>query len=371
MRKPIATSALLTIGWSAACLAVGFGTLAAQGAPQSGAPLVVGIKEAAPFVMRDGSGGWTGISIDLARAVALSLGRPIQFRELPDLAALLAAVQQGQVDMGSAAITVTAAREDVLDFSQPYYQTGLSIAVPAAGGSAWLRVARQFLSLRFLRIVVVWGAVLLLVGLLVWLFERRANADFDGGSPVRGVANGFWFSAVTMTTVGYGDKSPRTVGGRVVSFLWMFASLIVISSFTAAIASTLTVGGLSGAVQGPGDLHGVRVGTVSASTSASYLQDQRIGAQLYPRIEDALAALAHGQLDAVVYDAPILQYLVNVQRDSLTSRLRVLNGVFDHQSYGLALPDGSPLREDVDRAVLRETESDAWKAILFRFLGTV
>jgi len=59
-----------------------------------------------------------------------------------------------------------------------------------------------------------------------------------------------------MTTVGYGDKAPVTLAGRVVGLLWMPASIILISGFTAAIASALTVGQLDHSISGLDDLYG-------------------------------------------------------------------------------------------------------------------
>ncbi|MGO2102628.1 MAG: ion channel [Psychroflexus halocasei] len=44
-----------------------------------------------------------------------------------------------------------------------------------------------------------------------------------------------------MTTVGYGDKSPLSLGGRIVGLIWMFMAVIILSSLTAGIASALTV----------------------------------------------------------------------------------------------------------------------------------
>jgi hypothetical protein len=70
---------------------------------------------------------------------------------------------------------------------------------------------------------------------MVWLFERKLNPAHFGGNTLQGIGSGFWFSAVTMTTVGYGDKHPKTTGGRIVSLIWMFTAVILVSLFTATI----------------------------------------------------------------------------------------------------------------------------------------
>jgi hypothetical protein len=96
--------------------------------------------------------------------------------------------------------------------------------------------------------------LLLALGTLMWWFERKRNQEQFGGGTEAGIGSSFWWSAVTMTTVGYGDKAPITFGGRVVAFLWMLIAIIIVSVFTATITSTLTVAHLDVPVKGPQDL---------------------------------------------------------------------------------------------------------------------
>ena len=77
-----------------------------------------------------------------------------------------------------------------------------------------------------------------------------------------------------MTTVGYGDKAPVTVMGRLIGLIWMFAAIIIISSFTAAIAASLTVSELGSDVENPNDLPNVRVGSYRGCYSRCMAQRQ-------------------------------------------------------------------------------------------------
>ena len=103
------------------------------------------------------------------------MGLRYRFEELPTVQALVDAVAAGRVDAGVAAITVTAARKRVIDFTQPFYATGLGVAVPSEGVTAWLPVLRTFLSFSFLQAVLALLGIALAVGVLIWLFERRHN----------------------------------------------------------------------------------------------------------------------------------------------------------------------------------------------------
>jgi len=200
----------------------------------------------------------------------------------------------------------------------------------------------------------------------VWLFERRRNADEFGGRALDGIASGFWWSAVTMTTVGYGDKSPRTFGGRLVGLLWMFAGIIMISTFTASITSSLTLTQLQTRVQGPDDLPNVRVGTLQGSAPASVLENRGVSYRGYDSLGAALEALNGGALDVVVYDAPILLYRA---KEQFQGEIVVLPRTFEAQAYAIMLPSGSALREPVNRSLLRQLRSPQWQSILQRYLG--
>ena len=332
-------------------------------APRS--PLIVGTKEAPPFSMKGVDGKWTGISIELWQDLAAKLNLSYKFQEM-DLEQLLSGVQSNSLDAAVAAITVTSDRERVLDFTHPFYTTGLGIAVSAPSGSAWIGVVRRLLSRQFLAIVGLLAVVLMGVGLLMWLLERRRNQEHFGGSVAEGIGSGFWWSAVTMTTVGYGDKAPRTLMGRIVGLIWMFTAIIIVSSFTAAITSALTVGQLGSAIRGPGDLPGVRVATVAGTTGEQFLNGRSINHQSFPDASSALQALAGGQTDALVYDAPILQYLA---KEEFPGTITVLPNTFVRQDYAIVVPQGSPLREQLNRLLESEIRSPRWQEIVFHYLG--
>ena len=148
----------------------------------------------------------------------------------------------------------------------------------------------------------------------------------------------------------------------------MFTALVVVATLTGAIASALTVSRLESAVQGPGDLPKVRVGTVSQSTSEAYLQDHHEPFRTYPTAVEGLRALAEGDADAFVYDAPLLRHIVAAQ---YSGKLTVLPVTFGRQDYAFALPTGSALREPINRILLKRISQSDWQDVLYRYLGKV
>jgi polar amino acid transport system substrate-binding protein len=330
-----------------------------------GATLRVGVKAAPPFVIREVDGSWSGIAIELWMEVARELGRPYVLEER-ELDALLEGVERGELDAAIGALTVTPAREARLDFTHAFHSSGLGIAVPVRAGAPLSETFGRIFSAAFLQALGALGLVLLAAGALMWLCERRRNPEQFGGSAIRGLGEGFWWSAVTMTTVGYGDRAPQTPAGRAVALVWMFASVITISGFTAAIASTLTIGGLASGIRGPQDLGAFSVAGIENTTGAAYLARREIQGRSFPDTESALAALSRGEIDAVVHDAPILRYWV---RERQSGELGVLPQVFEPQQYSIALPPGSPLREPATRAVLTAVSRDRWERTLRQYLG--
>src|SRR5580698_6609768 len=160
-------SAALVLGCFAMLVAAA-GAAADTTAP-SGRELVVGTRVAPPFSMKNKDGAWVGISIDLWRHVADRLHLRYRIEERGSVQDLVDAVASGQVDVAVAALTVTAARRSVMDFSQPFFETGLGVAVPSSGITAWLPVLHTFASFRFLQAVLTLLSIALLVGALIWL----------------------------------------------------------------------------------------------------------------------------------------------------------------------------------------------------------
>ncbi len=83
-------------------------------------------------------------------------------------------------------------------------------------------------------------------------------------------------------------------------------------------------------------------------------------------MEDAFDALLKGEVEAVVYDAPNLLYYANGEGKG---KVTVVGNIFEPQDYGLALPQGSPLREKITRAILKLIESDELESIKVKWFG--
>lgn len=326
---------------------------------QAQSTVTVVIKEAPPFVVKSESesGEWGGPAVNLWEQAASSLGLEFVYEE-KTLKQMLDAVAAGEADAAVGALSVTAAREERFDFTHPFHNTGFGIATREVESGGWLAIIGLLFSKAFLAAAGALLLVLFLTGAAVAFVERRKNPEQFGGSWLQGLGSGFWWSAVTMTTVGYGDKAPVTLAGRVLALVWMFAAVITVSGFTAGIASSLTLEQLT-AVDGAEDLAFVRVGTVEGSSSEEFLRGERIAPRTYSELGNALEALSIGTLDAVVYDLPLLAH--QLERNPDWHAVSVLPGNISSQQYAFAVPAGSPLREQLNRFIPEFTSTSAWR----------
>jgi polar amino acid transport system substrate-binding protein len=326
---------------------------------------VVATKEAPPFSYKHEDGQWSGISIELWQRIADRLDLPpAEFREM-GLEAMLEALQKGEAAVAIAAISVTPEREKRVDFSHPYFYSGLGVAVSATRrGGHLAAIADELLTVRTLAVLAGVVSVLVLIGLVFWLLERGRSAPFKVLDKREGIGLGLWWSTIIL--LGNKGVVPSSALARMLAAGLMIASLLMVSAFVGAIASWFTVSQLERDVRQPEDLRMLRVATVKDTTSETTLREMRIAYRAEPDLDGAIQRVLTDRADALVYDAPVLRYLVNKEYQD---RLRVLALRFHPQDYAIALPQGSTLREPVNRALLRLRGEPWWDELQFRYLG--
>lgn len=330
----------------------------------TGRHYVVATNEMPPFSMKDERGEWYGPTIELWKEVAYQLGHTYEFKELPH-SELMAQVKSGEVDVGLSAITITADREKDYDFTHPYYSSPSGIAT--VSGSMFSAVVSNLISFKFLRAFISFLIIVGFIATVIWWFERD-NDNFGRG--LKGWLNAYWFSHVTATTVGFGDKAPKTSTGRIATAAWMYLSLILVSSFTATLAATATVNSVSEDVKSVGWLKGQMVAVVSGTASGDLLTEIGYESTGFKLPTQALNSIGKKMCDectpisAVLYDYPTLKYLTK-GRNNIT----ISKADFNIESYGLIFKNGNKLREEVNQEVIKFTTSSRWNKILNAYLN--
>lgn len=324
-------------------------------------PLRVSIMQGPPFVIKQDE-TFTGFSIQLWEVIAQEADLEYELFEVATVTEQLEAVQNGEADAAVSGISITAAREDLVDFSFPYFDSGLQILTRTTENSPLERTISALLSpdfLQFLLIVII--AIVIFAHLLWWLeWHNQSETRLYR----RGIGNALWWSAVTL--VGFDDKPPRTFAGRLMALVWMFAGIFIVANLTATLSAGATVRILLGAINDVSDLRMHRVATVEGTTSATFLTNNGIGYVAVASIDEAYDLLRDGQVEAVVYDAPVLHYFVSTANDS---RFQVVGQLFEPEKYGIALPPDSPYREIINQAILRVQERGSYAELYTRWFG--
>ena len=334
-----------------------------------GEALKVAARALPPFVIYENR-TYSGFEVELVRLVAAKLGRSADIYAVDTVAKQVDDIGRGVAHVGLGGVAITESREGIVDFSLPVLDSGLTILVlndsSRGVGDRIVAFLGAVASSDLPWLLVVFGVAVLVSAHLVWWLERRDNPDF--ASPYgRGIWDSFYWSVVTMSTVGYGDKVARGTKGRVLALVWIALGTLVFASFTAAIASSLAVTELRSEISGPSDLAGRRVATVTNSAGATYLPSIGVGPVLVDNIEDAYPMLSEGDVGAVVFDAPVLQF--HAAREG-AGEVATVGADFQRVQYGLMLSEGdTELQESIDLALLDLIESGVYQQLHDAWFG--
>lgn len=100
----------------------------ASGGNENTKPYKVGIDTTyPPFEFQEGD-EYKGIDVDLIRAIAKDQGFEIELEPM-DFSGIIPAMQAGELDIAIAGMSITEDRKKVVDFSEPYFEAGLSLVV--------------------------------------------------------------------------------------------------------------------------------------------------------------------------------------------------------------------------------------------------
>jgi len=332
------------------------------------APLRVAITGQEPFVQNQ-NGVWTGLAVSLWEEIAAQNQWAFEYHPYPSIEGAVTAVGKGEADVLVGNTTVTSARIKTVEFSQPYFRSGLQIMIPEARPHTFARLWENIADFGHLTVFWYILGIVLLVTILVTLFERKHNPDFPKTWPA-GLAEAFYYVISLTLTNKSAYKGFAGVLGRLMLVFWMVLGFLMVTYVTAAVTAAMTVEQLRTRINGPQDLYGRRVGAITDSAGAVFLKNRGITFKAYPNLEEAVAALipesGSPKIDCIVDDAPVLRaYDFNNPHAPITEVGPVFNGF----TYAYALPLGSPLRIELNASLTRLIENGIWLRVLQQYLG--
>ncbi|CAN6170490.1 unnamed protein product [Urochloa humidicola] len=349
--------------------------------PNNGRPLRIGVPYRTTyrqFVSRDPSGGPDGVSgycVDVFKAAVALLPYPVPVSFVlfgdgvknPSYSELVQRVADGHFDAAVGDISIVTNRTRVVDFTQPYVESGLVIVSPvkAKNSNEW-----AFLKPFTPGMWAITGAFFLFVGAVVWILEHRFNPEFRG-SPRKQMVTIFWFSFSTMFFA-HRENTVSTLG-RFVLLFWLFVVLIINSSYTASLTSILTVQQLSTGIQGLDSLlsSGDPIGYQVGSFARSYLTDElgvpaaRLRELAITDYADSLQrGPANGGVAAIVDELPYVELFL-----STNCQFRTVGQEFTKSGWGFAFQRDSPLAVDLSTAILTLSENGDLQRIHDKWLS--
>ena len=330
--------------------------------------LKVGFSGSAPFVIKSGD-HISGISLEIWRRVAEDNNLSYDLIPQATPKAGIEAVDEGSIDVLVGPISITSRRLAIagIDFTQPYFLSKEGILLPLKAPSLFSRI-QVFFGWAVISSVLVLISVLLVVGSLIWLAERRTNSEQFPRDWLPGISSGMWFALVTLTTVGYGDKAPITRTGRGITGAWMVISLIAVSSLTASLASAFTLflsGATEAAIDSPQQLSGRRVAVVEGTDGMELAENREMRVVPAPSLDSAVQLVLDRKADALIFDRHSLRYHLKQNPDLA---VRIAPFTLADETYGFVLGPNSKLRTRMGVSILKLQQSGEAEAITNKFL---
>lgn len=327
--------------------------------------LVVGYTEAPPFIYAS-EGKLDGLNYRIWEELMQSQDYTYKYTSF-HYVDLLQALEDGTVDVVITPLSLTAERGENFQFTTPYYAShgAVAVAIP----SAWQKFRSTFgglLNSNFLKGIFILILIIFIFGVLGWYFEWRHNTEhFRKG--IAGVWDGIWWSAVTLTTVGYGDKAPKTVWGKIAALLLMFGGLLFVSGLTAGIASNIAVNEVSSDYSALDHFKNHKVGTIANSQIHDYLKTHFFRhINTYSSLEEGLNALENKEIKGFMFDEEILRSEISVL--SLDEKLQVLPIKYDAKFYGFGISKAhDTLPRILSNGIMKMRDDTDWQMLLHEY----
>lgn len=330
-----------------------------------GRELVVGLYINEPFVEKTKDGSYTGMAIDLWRGLAFALGYTYRFEEYGSVRELLEATASNRVDVAVANLTITEQRAHIVDFTQPWFDSGNRIMI-ASNQSSFGNLLEGLHNAGYLKAYAWIVGVILAATVLLTIFDRR----FDPNFPRRwrdGFAESF-YTVMLVATSGKPTTRKNLFGwvGRIWQGLWLAFGVAVVAYVTSTVTSVMTTLSLTNQITGLDDLNNQLVAVMSGSAQEEYARSVGLRVRGFGHLDEAVAALLEGEVAAIIDDAPVLEYYQHTHSDQ---PLEIVGRLFERQKYGFALPLGSPLTRPLTLAILAAIDADQVDELKSKYFG--
>ncbi|XP_052474693.1 glutamate receptor ionotropic, NMDA 2D isoform X1 [Carassius gibelio] len=283
-----------------------------------------------------------------------------------------------RADMAIGSLTINEERSEVVDFSVPFVETGISVMVSRSNGtvspSAFLEPYSPAVW------VMMFVMCLTVVAVTVFIFEFFSpvgyNRSLQSGKKAGGskftIGKSIWLLWALVFNNSVPVENPKGTTSKIMVLVWAFFAVIFLASYTANLAAFMiqeeyidTVSGLSDKkFQHPTEEYPpLKFGTVPNGSTEKNIRSNYPDMHQYmikynqKSVEDAISHLKTGKLDALIYDAAVLNYMA--RKDEGCKVMTIGSGkVFATTGYGIALIKNSRWKRPLDLALLQLVGDD-------------
>jgi len=324
----------------------------------------VGVYISPPFVMKDSMGYFRGMAVDLWELIEDEVNIRTEYIEYNNWNRLMQALMNDDIEMAVSNISVTYDRAKIFKFSFPWYDSGLRIMVKTEGSrSIWGELRKNGHIQAYFWIVL----AILLLTIILTIIHRKKDPEFPRGW-IDGLAESLYRLILAIKT-GVVNNENYTWVGKILAVTWMLCGIGLLAYVTSTITSSMTAVTLMHDIHSLNDLPGKKVGVLSGGIAESYLQNRSIELVSYETIEEVSEALMNDEIQAVVDDAPVLEYWCFNNPDKKT---KVVGNIFHPDKFAFAAnKNDGPLMDSVSVGLIKLFDIGKISEIRNNYFGNI
>jgi len=151
------------------------------------------------------------------------------------------------------------------------------------------------------------GLLTLLAGLVIWVLDVSSNPEEFPPVFYKGAGEGFWWAFITMTTLGYGDRTPKSDQAKAFAMIWFLVGLVVFALFSSGLTSDLTVVVANGGPQSAASSNKVQNIATLKDSAEKYVAVRKLMDRFnlsaeYKTLDELVEMLKERKTDAILLD---------------------------------------------------------------------